>query len=84
MPVIQGFDVPDEVYTRMIANLMSPKVCSGCGEKLGSVKDVRKEWYCSECIPKVSKLKRYSNGLYNPTTQERKDLFAGFKRAGGA
>ena len=83
MAIIQGFNVPDEVLAGMRERNEMAKVCSGCGMAMGAVRDIHKDWYCSNCLPKVSKLGRYKNALYNPTVEERKAIFENFKRAGG-
>lgn len=75
MTNIQGFEVDDAYYREQIARNLSPVVCYGCGNYLSFVRDIHKNTFCPDCAPKASLLKKYSRPGYNPTAQERAQIF---------
>lgn len=80
---IGGLFIEDDTYAKIHATGSDVIPCQYCGRHLIEVRDVRsKSNYCEECSHKVSRLSRYSNGLYHPDKSERARIVGSMTRAG--
>lgn len=82
MSQVLGFEVDDRIIQEVKARNETMKVCRGCSQYLGVVRNCRDDYYCGECSKKVSALKKYSNSGHRPSAEETQRIFSNMHRAG--